>query len=63
MKMNKQPNPENSIDKREYPEGSTFEYDPKTPVNTTKPGDYTVNVIVKIKRVILLQKSLQLYVW
>ena len=46
---NKQPNPENSIDKREYPEGSTFEYDPKTPVNTTKPGDYTVNVIVKDK--------------
>ena len=26
---NKQPNPENSIDKREYPEGSIFEYDPK----------------------------------
>ena len=46
---NKQPNPENSIDKTEYPEGSTFEYDPKTPVNTTTPGDYTVNVIVKDK--------------
>ena len=46
---NKQPNPENSIDKTEYPEGSTFEYDPKTPVDTTKPGDYTVNVIVKDK--------------
>ena len=46
---NKQPNPENSIDKMEYPEGSTFEYDPKTPVDTTKPGDYTVNVIVKDK--------------
>ena len=46
---NKQPNPENSIDKIEYPEGSTFEYDPKTPVDTTKPGDYTVNVIVKDK--------------
>ncbi|MEG7527857.1 Rib/alpha-like domain-containing protein [Streptococcus mitis] len=46
---NKQPNPENSIDKTEYPEGSTFEYDPKTPVNTTMPGDYTVNVIVKDK--------------
>ena len=46
---NKQPNPENSIDKTEYPDNSTFEYDPKTPVDTTKPGDYTVNVIVKDK--------------
>ncbi len=46
---NKQPNPENSIDKTEYPEGSIFEYDPNTPVNTTTPGDYTVNVIVKDK--------------
>ena len=46
---NKQPNPENSIDKTEYPEGSTFEYDPNTPVNTTTPGDYKVNVIVKDK--------------
>ena len=46
---NKQPNPENSIDKTEYPDDSTFEYDPKTPVNTTMPGDYTVNVIVKDK--------------
>ena len=46
---NKQPNPENSIDKTEYPEGSTFEYEPKSPVDTTKPGDYTVNVIVKDK--------------
>ena len=46
---NKQPNPENSIDKTEYPEGSTFEYDPKSPVNTTTPGDYTVNVIVRDK--------------
>ena len=46
-KNNKQPNPENSIDKTEYPDGSTFEYEPKTPVDTTKPGDYTVNVIVK----------------
>ena len=46
---NKQPNPENSIDKTEYPDGSTFEYDLKTPVDTTKPGDYTVNVIVKDK--------------
>ena len=46
---NKQPNPENSIDKTEYPDGSTFEYDPKTPVDTTKPGNYTVNVIVKDK--------------
>ena len=46
---NKQPNPENSIDKTEYPDGSTFEYDPKSPVDTTKPDDYTVNVIVKDK--------------
>ena len=46
---NKQPNPEKSIDKTEYPDDSTFEYDPKTPVDTTKPGDYTVNVIVKDK--------------
>ena len=46
---NKQPNPEDSIDKTEYPDGSTFEYNPKNPVNTTKPGDYTVNVIVKDK--------------
>ena len=46
---NKQPNPENSIDKTEYPDGSTFEYDPKTPIDTTTPGDYTVNVIVKDK--------------
>ena len=27
----------------------TFEYDPNTPVDTTTPGDYTVNVIVKDK--------------
>ena len=47
---NKQPNPENSIDKTEYPDGSTFEYDPKSPVDTTTPGDYTVNVIVKDKQ-------------
>ena len=46
---NKQPNPENSIDKTEYPDGSIFEYDPKTPIDTTTPGDYTVNVIVKDK--------------
>ena len=46
---NKQPNPENSIDKTEYPDGSTFEYDPKTPIDTTTPGDYKVNVIVKDK--------------
>ena len=46
---NKQPNPENSIDKTEYPDGSTFEYDPKFPVDTTTPGDYNVNVIVKDK--------------
>ena len=46
---NEQPNPENSIDKTEYPDGSTFEYDPKSPVDTTTPGDYNVNVIVKDK--------------
>ena len=46
---NKQPNPENSIDKTEYPDGSTFEYDPKTPIDTITPGDYKVNVIVKDK--------------
>ena len=46
---NKQPNPENSIDKTEYPDGSIFEYDPKTPIDTTTPGDYKVNVIVKDK--------------
>ena len=46
---NKQPNPENSIDKTEYPDGSTFEYNPKTLIDTTTPGDYTVNVIVKDK--------------
>ena len=46
---NKQQNPENSIDKTEYPDGSTFEYDPKTPIDTTTPGDYKVNVIVKDK--------------
>ena len=46
---NKQPNPENSIDKTEYPDGSTFEYDPKTPIDTTTPGDYKVIVIVKDK--------------
>ena len=47
---NKQPNPENSIDKTEYPDDSTFEYDPKTPIDTTTPGDYIVNVIVKDKQ-------------
>ena len=49
MKITNNQNPENSIDKTEYPDDSTFEYDPKTPVDTTKPGDYTVNVIVKDK--------------
>ena len=42
---NKQPNPENSIDKTEYPEGSTFEY--KTPVDTTTPGEKDVVVVAK----------------
>ena len=42
---NKQPNPENSIDKTEYPEGSTFEY--KTSVDTTTPGEKDVVVVAK----------------
>lgn len=42
---NKQPNPENSIDKTEYPEGSIFEY--KTPVDTTTPGEKDVVVVAK----------------
>ena len=45
---NKQPNPENSIDKTEYPDGSTFEYDPNTPVDTTTPGEKEVVVVAKI---------------
>ena len=42
---NKQPNPENSIDKTEYPDDSTFEY--KTPVDTTTPGEKDVVVVAK----------------
>lgn len=42
---NKQPNPENSIDKTEYPDGSIFEY--KTPVDTTTPGEKDVVVVAK----------------
>ena len=44
---NKQPNPENSIDKTEYPDGSIFEYDPKTPIDTTTPGEKDVIVEAK----------------
>ena len=47
---NKQPNPENSIDKTEYPDGSTFRY--KTPNGQTSPIDVTTtgdkNVIVEV---------------
>lgn len=42
---NKQPNPENSIDKTEYPDDATFEY--KEEVDTSKPGDKKVTVVVK----------------
>ena len=47
-----QPLAENSINKGDYPEGATFEYekvDGKDPVNITEAGDYPVNVIVKDK--------------
>ena len=47
---NKQPDPEKSIDKTEYPEGSTFRY--KTPNGQTSPIDVTTtgdkNVIVEV---------------
>ena len=47
-----QPLAENSINKGDYPEGATFEYekvDGKDPVNILEAGDYPVNVIVKDK--------------
>ena len=47
-----QPLAENSINKGDYPEGSTFEYEKvegKDPVNISEAGDYPVNVIVKDK--------------
>ena len=47
-----QPLAENSINKGDYPEGATFEYekvDGKDPVNISEAGDYPVNVIVKDK--------------
>jgi len=47
-----QPLAENSINKGDYPEGATFEYekvDGKDPVNISEAGDYSVNVIVKDK--------------
>ena len=47
---NKQPDPEKSIDKTDYPEGSTFRY--KTPDGQTSPIDITTtgdkNVIVEV---------------
>ena len=47
---NKQPNPENSIDKTEYPDGSTFRYKTPegqtTPIDVTTPGDKDVIVEV-----------------
>ena len=47
---NKQPDPEKSIDKTDYPEGSTFRY--KTPDGQTSPIDVTTtgdkNVIVEV---------------
>ena len=42
---NKQPNPEKSIDKTDYPEDATFEY--KEEVDTSTPGDKKVTVVVK----------------
>ena len=47
-----QPLPENSVNTKDYPEGSTFEYekvDGKDPVNTSEAGDYPVTVVVKDK--------------
>ena len=47
---NKQPDPEKSIDKTDYPEGSTFRY--KTPEGQTTPIDVTTtgdkNVVVEV---------------
>ena len=47
---NKQPDPEKSIDKTDYPEGSTFRY--KTPEGQTSPIDVTTtgdkNVVVEV---------------
>ena len=47
---NKQPDPEKSIDKTDYPEGSTFRY--KTPDGQTTPIDVTTagdkNVVVEV---------------
>ena len=47
---NKQPNPEKSIDKTDYPEGTTFRY--KTPEGQTTPIDVTTtgdkNVVVEV---------------
>ena len=42
---NKQPDPEDSIDPNDYPDDATFEY--KEEVDTSKPGDKKVTVVVK----------------
>ena len=42
---NKQPDPEKSIDKTDYPDDATFEY--KEEVDTSTPGDKKVTVVVK----------------
>ncbi len=47
-----QPLAENSINKGDYPEDATFEYEKvngEDPVKISEPGDYPVNVIVKDK--------------
>ena len=41
----KQPSPEDSIDSNDYPDDATFEY--KEEVDTSKPGDKKVTVVVK----------------
>ena len=41
----KQPSPEDSIDPNDYPDDATFEY--KEEVDTSKPGDKKVTVVVK----------------
>ena len=41
----KQPSPEDSIDSNDYPDNATFEY--KEEVDTSKPGDKKVTVVVK----------------
>ena len=43
--VKKQPSPEDSIDSNDYPDDATFEY--KEEVDTSKPGDKKVTVVVK----------------